>query len=90
MNQNSFYLAMVGGMLAIIIALGFNAYANWTAVECTSVYFIEKTDTLGGLAPTPGFSTEGMVHHTCFDRDGQIVVVDQGLITRQPRTPQPE
>ena len=62
MKQSVFYLAMVAGMLAIVIAIGFNGYANWTAVECTTVYYTE--DAAG--------ATLGMAHHTCFNRDGVI------------------
>jgi len=65
MKQSDFYLAMVAGMVAIVIALSVNAYATWTAVECTTVYYTE-----GSTAPQGG--TVGRAHHTCFNRDGVI------------------
>jgi len=92
MNQNSFYLAMVGGMVAIVIALGFNAYATSTAtvVECTSVYYTASVLIDG--------NTAGRVHHTCFNRDGIITELDTGgldqhsfssdeFVTGNPRFP---
>jgi len=76
MKQSDFYLAMVAGMVAIIIALSVNAYATWTAVECTSVYYTS------GLVGVNGFD-----HHTCFDRDGHLVESDEELVSITPRTP---
>lgn len=75
MKQSDFYLAMVAGMVAIVIALSVNAYATWTAVECTSVYYTEDT------------VTRGFVHHTCFDRDGHAVASDTQFVSLNPRTP---
>lgn len=87
MKQSHFYLSMVAGMVAIVIALGFNAYANWTAIECTSVYYTAHSDdSFGTLVP----GTYGMVHHTCFDRSGKLLFdfdrLDR-LITTSPRFP---
>ncbi len=78
MKQSDFYLAMVAGMVAIVIALSVNAYATWTAVECTSVYYTK------GLFAT---ATNGFVHHACFDRDGHLVESDDQLVSITPRTP---
>jgi len=74
MKQSDFYRAMVAGMIAIALAVGFNGYATWTAkdsaqkvVECTSVYYTEAGFRAG--------TTAGRVHHTCFNRDGAIIEV---------------
>jgi len=86
MNQNSFYLAMVAGMVAIIVALSFNAYATWTAVECTTVYFIEDSLPAGSIAG----GAVGTVRHTCFNRDGVVQLnplLAQRVITREPLFP---
>ena len=88
MNQNSFYLAMVAGIVAIVIALGFNGYATWTAVECSSVYYTTQRFVGGG-------GTNGTVHHTCFTRDGRAVESDTQFLGNDldnfrvgnPRTP---
>lgn len=96
MKHSGFYegvaLAMTAGMVAIAIALSFNAYANWTAVECTTVYYTEHSDvSFGSLVP----GTQGRVHHSCFDRFGAIVGGDDllsdfdPLITTSPRFPPP-
>ena len=67
MTQNNFYMAMVTGMVAIVLILGFNAYGTWTAVECTSVYYTAEQGNFVG--------TVGNVHHSCFDRSGNIIEV---------------
>jgi len=87
MNQNSFYLAMVAGMVVIVVALGFNAYANWTAVECTTTYYISQVP----LVAEETSATVGRVIHSCFDHDGNLVDSDT-FDPRQidhPRTPPP-
>jgi len=82
MKQSDFYLgialAMVGGMFAIAIALGFNAYATWTAVECTTVYFTAEGPTSSDVI--------GRFSHTCFDRTGHRVGLPS-LPELDPRTP---
>jgi len=89
MKQSDFYRAMVAGMVVIVIALSFNAYANWTTVECTSVYY---TGQVGLALDGRRNVTVGRVIHSCFDHDGNLIEKFDNIDPREirrPRTPPP-